>query len=170
MCSLLCSVTGSSFSYSSSPNLPNCFSPRESALVLVFAHSISDEFNKSRPGSRMILTTIDFLKAFDFVWCPTLFHKLILASLPLCFARWTQSFFCDRCAYMVYQSHKIRFFKSVEVFCKDPSLALYFSLFSSMISLLLCFLSPAALFMLTIWQFGPPPPRSLLQWRPYKEL
>ena len=34
----------------------------------------------------------------------------------------------------------------------------------------LCLLPSAALFTLTIWQFGPPPPRSLLRWRPHNEL
>ena len=34
----------------------------------------------------------------------------------------------------------------------------------------LCLLSSAALFTLTIWSFGPPLPRSPLQWRPHKEL
>ena len=47
--------------------------------------------------------------------------------------------------------------ESVEVFRKDPFLARYFSLFSLLISLLLCLLFSAALFMLTIWPFGPPP-------------
>ena len=61
-------------------------------------------------------------------------------------------------------------FESVEVFCKDPFLALYFSLSSLMISRPLCLLPSAALFTLTIWPFGPPPPRSLLRWRPHKEL
>ena len=51
-------------------------------------------------------------------------------------------------------------FESVEVFCKDPFLAMYFSLSSSMIFLLLCLLPSAALFTLTIWPFGPPPTRS----------
>ena len=61
-------------------------------------------------------------------------------------------------------------FESVEVFRKDPFLALYFSLSSLMIFRPLCLLLSAALFTLTIWPFGPPPPRSLLQWRPHKEL
>ena len=61
-------------------------------------------------------------------------------------------------------------FESVEVFRKDPFLALYFSLYSSMIFLLLCLLPSAALFTLTIWPLGPPPPRSPLRWRPHKEL
>ena len=61
-------------------------------------------------------------------------------------------------------------FESVEVFRKDPFLALYFSLSSSMIFRLLCLLPSAALFTLTIWPFGPPPSRSLLRWRPRKEL
>ena len=39
-----------------------------------------------------------------------------------------------------------------------------------MIFRLLCLVRSAALFMLTIWPFGPPPPRSLLRWKPHKEL
>ena len=54
-------------------------------------------------------------------------------------------------------------FESVEVFRKDPFLALYFSLFSSMIFVLLCLLPSASFFILTIWPFGPPP-RSPLRW------
>ena len=61
-------------------------------------------------------------------------------------------------------------FEFVEVFHKDPFLALYFSFSSSMIFRPLCLLPSAALFMLTMWPFGPPPPRSLLRWRPHKEL
>ena len=65
---------------------------------------------------------------------------------------------------------KVDPFKSVDVFCKDPFLALYFSLSSLMIFRPLCLLPSAALFMLTIWPFGPPPPRSPLLWRPHKKL
>ena len=61
-------------------------------------------------------------------------------------------------------------FESVEVFRKDPFLALYFSPYSLMIFRPLCFLPSAALFTLTIWPFGPPLPRSPLRWRPHKEL
>ena len=61
-------------------------------------------------------------------------------------------------------------FESVEVFRKDPFLALYFSPSSLMIFRLLCLHPSAALFTLTIWPFGPPPLRSLLRWRPHKEL
>ena len=61
-------------------------------------------------------------------------------------------------------------FKSVEVFRKDPLLAMYFSLFSSMIFLLLFLLSSAALFTLTIWPFVPSPSQSPLRWRPHKKL
>ena len=61
-------------------------------------------------------------------------------------------------------------FESVEVFRKDPFLALYFSLSSLMILRPLCLLPSAALFTLTIWPFGPPPLRSPLRWRPHKEL
>ena len=65
---------------------------------------------------------------------------------------------------------KIVPFESVEVFRKHPFLALYFSLYSLMIFRLLCLLPSAVFFTLTIWPFGPPPPRSPLRWRTHKEL
>ena len=66
-----------------------------------------------RKASRMntLLSTIDFSKAFDSVWHPALFHKLISAGLLSCFARWTQSFLSDKCACVVYQNHKNRSFR-----------------------------------------------------------
>ena len=78
---------------------------------MYLSQSISDGFNKPRPGSRTILSTIDLSKAFDSVWHLALFHKLISAGLPPCFARWTQSFLSDRRACMVYQNHKSRSFR-----------------------------------------------------------
>ena len=72
------------------------------------SQSISDGFNKPRPGSGTILSTIDFSKAFDWVWHPALFHELISAGLPPCFARWTQSFLSNRRTSVVYQNHKSR--------------------------------------------------------------
>ena len=89
------------------------FRPGRSTLdqILYLSQSILDGFNKPRPGSRTILSTIDFSKAFDSVWHPALFHKLISAGLPPCFARWTQSFLSDRRVSVVYQNHKSRFFR-----------------------------------------------------------
>ena len=86
------------------------FSPGRSTLnqILYLSQSISDGFNKPRSSSRTILSTIDFSKAFDSVWHPALFHKLISAGLPPCFGRWTQSFFSDRRACVVFQNHKSR--------------------------------------------------------------
>ena len=69
----------------------------------------------------------------------------------------------------LFRITKVVSIESVEVFRKDPFLTLYFSCFLSMIFLLLCLLPSAALFTLTIWPFGPPPPRSPLRWRPHKE-
>ena len=88
------------------------FCPGRSTLdqILYLSQSISDGFNKLRPGSRTILSTIDFSKAFDSVWHPSLSHKLISAGLPSCFARWTQSFLSDRRASVVFQNHKSRSF------------------------------------------------------------
>ena len=84
------------------------FRPGRSTLdrILFFSQSISDGFNKPGPGSRTILSTIDFSKAFDSVWHPALFHQLISAGFLPCFVRWTQSFFSDRRACVVYQNHK----------------------------------------------------------------
>ena len=62
-----------------------------------------------------------------------------------------------------FKIRKVASFVSVEVFRKDPFLAQYFSLFLSMIFLLLCLRPSAALFMLTTWPSGSPPPRSLLR-------
>ena len=89
------------------------FCPGQSTLdqVLYLSQSISDGFNKPRSGSRTILSTIDFSKAFDSVWHPALFHKLISAGLPSCFARWTQSFLSDRRACVIFQNHKSRSFR-----------------------------------------------------------
>ena len=64
---------------------------------------------------------------------------------------------------------KVVSFESVEVFRKDPFLALYSSLSSSMI-LLLCLLPSAALFTLTVWPFDSFPSQSPLRWRPHKQL
>ena len=65
----------------------------------------------NRGRARTILCTINFSKAFDFVWHPALFHKFISTGLPLCFARWSQSFLSDRRARVVYQNHKSRSFR-----------------------------------------------------------
>ena len=89
------------------------FRPGRSTLdqILYLFQSILDGFNKFRPGSRTILSAICLSKAFDSIWHFALFHKLILAGLPPCFARWTQSFFSDRRACVVYQNHKSRSFR-----------------------------------------------------------
>ena len=54
------------------------FHPGRSTLdqILYLSQSISDGFNKLRPGSRTILFTIDFSKAFDSVWHPSLLCSL----------------------------------------------------------------------------------------------
>ena len=89
------------------------FRPGRSTLdqILYLFQSISDGFNKPRPESRTILSTIDFSKAFNSVWHPALLHKLISAGLPRCFACWTQSFLSDGRASVVFQNHKSRSFR-----------------------------------------------------------
>ena len=89
------------------------FRPGRSTLdqILFLSPSISDGFNKLRPGSRTTLSTIDFCKAFDSVWHLVLFHKLISIGLPPCFVRWTQSFLSDRRTCVLYQNHKSHSFR-----------------------------------------------------------
>ena len=79
------------------------------------------------------------------------------------------SFLIGRLAWLIKITN-VALLESVEVFRKDPFLALYFSLSSLMIFRPLCLLPSAALFTLKIWSFGPPPPRSPLRWRPHKKL
>ena len=92
---------------------PVGFRPGRSTLdqIPFLSQSISDWFDKPRPSSQTILSTIDFSNAFDSVWHPALFHKLISSGLSPCFARWTQYFISDRRASVVYQNHKSRSFR-----------------------------------------------------------
>ena len=92
-----------------------------------------------------------------------------LASLLVLLVGLHLSFLIGALAWFI-KITKVAPFESVEVFRKDLFLALYFSLSSSMISRLLCLLPSAALFTLTIWPFGPPPPQFPLRWGPRKEL
>ena len=108
------------------------FCPGRSTLnqILYLSQSISDGFNKRRPSSRTILSTIDFSKAFDSVWHPALFHKLISAGLSPCFARWTQSFLSDRYACVVFQNHTSCSFRVRQSVPQESILgAVLFSLF-----------------------------------------
>ena len=136
---------------------------------MFLSQPISDGFNKPRPGSRMILSTIDFSKAIDSVWHPALFHTLISAGLPPCFAHWTQSVLSQGRSCVVFQNTKIVPFESVEMFRKDPFLALYFSLFiKDFPAFLPSFVSCSFYAVyLAIWSSST---RSPLRWRPHKEL
>ena len=111
------------------------FRPGQSTLdqILYLSQSISDGFNKPRPGSRTILSNIDFSKAFDCIWHTTHFHKLISAGLlPCLFVGLNLFFLIGALAWFI----KITKVAPFEVFHKDPFLALYFSLSSLMIFLL----------------------------------
>ena len=128
------------------------FHPGRSTLDL--SQFNSDRCNKPRPGSRMTLATIDFSRAFESVWQPLLFTNLFrLASLLPLLVGLNLSFLIGALAWF-FKITKVAAFESVEVLRKNPFLVLFSSLFSSMIFLLLC-LPSAALFMLTIWPFGP---------------
>ena len=140
------------------------FRPGRSTLdqILYLYQSISDGFNKPRPGSRTILSTIDFSKAFDSVWHSALFHKLISLGSLLALLVGLNLSFCDRRACAVYQNHKSRSFRVrrgvLQGFVLGPVLC---SLYSLMIFRPLCLLPSAALYAMTIWPFGFSPPSVL---------
>ena len=87
---------------------------------------------------------------------PFTINLFLLASLLALLVGLNLSFLIGALAWFI-KITKVVPFESVEVFHKDPFLALYFSLFSSMIFRFLCLLPSAALFTLTIWPFDPPP-------------
>ena len=125
--------------------------------------------NPGRALGRSCLLSI-FLKLLILSGIPLFSTNLFrLASLLALLVRLNLSFLTGALVWF-FKITKVVPFESVEVFRKDPFLALYFFLSSSMIFELLCLLPSAALFTLTIWPFGPPPPRSPLRWRPHKEL
>ena len=107
-------------------------------------------FNKTWPGFQTNFATINVSTAFDFVWHPTLIHKLISTTSFALFVGLNLSFLTGALVWYI-KITTIAPFEPVEVFRKDPFLALYFSLSSSMIFRHLCLLPSAALFTLTIW-------------------
>ena len=156
------------FFWSSTPfSLPaRPISALEGLLLIkfYFSQSILNGFDKPKPGSPMILVTIDFSKAFDSVWHPTFFANFFqLASLLALLVRLNLSFPITTLAWF-FKIAKVAPFESIWVFRKNPFLFLYFSFFLSMISLLLYLLPSAVLFMLTTWSLGSPLPRPLLRW------
>ena len=108
------------------------FRPGQSTLdqILYLSQSISDGFNKHRPGSRTILCTIDFSKAFDSVWHPAFStNSFRLASLLALLVGLNLSFLVSALAWFI-KITKVVSFESVEVFRKDPFWALFLSLSS----------------------------------------
>ena len=125
--------------------------------ILFLSQSILDGFNKPRPGSWTILSAIDFSKAFDSVWYP-IFHKLISAGLPPCFARWTQSFLSDGRAGVVYQNHKSCSFRVCRGVPQGSALGpVLFSLFTNDLPASLPSSVSCSLYTddLVIWSFSP---------------
>ena len=148
------------------------FRPGRSTLdqILYLSQSISDGFNKPRPGSRTILSKSISRKHLTRSGIPPFStNSFRLASL-LALLVGLNLFFLMGALLWFNKITKAVAFESVEVFHKDPFLALYFYVSLLMIFRLLCLLPSAALFTLTIWPFGPPLPRSPLRWRPHKEL
>ena len=106
-------------------------------------------------SSWTILTAIDCSKLLTLSGTPPFStNSFQLASLLALLVGLDLSFLIGALVWFI-KITKVVPFKSVDVLCKNLFLALFFSLFSSMIFLLLCLLPSAAFFMLTIWPFGP---------------
>ena len=148
------------------------FRPVQSTLYqsLFLSQSISDGLtNPGRALGRSCLLSIS-LKLLTVSGIPLFSTKLFrLASLLALLVGLNLSFLIGALVWFI-KIAKAAPFESVELFRKDPFLALYFSLYSSMIFRLLCLLPSAAFYTLTTWLFGPLPHRSPLWWRPHKEL
>ena len=143
-------------------------SPGRSTLyqILYLSKSISDWFNKPRPGSRR--SCLLSLKFSTLPGTPPFSTNLFwLASHLVLLVGIDHSFLIGALVWL-FKITKAVPFESVEVFREDPFLALYVSIFLLLIFLLLCHLPSATFFRLTIWPFGPP--RSPQRWRPHKEL
>ena len=124
------------------------FCPGRSTLdqILFLSQSISDGFNKPRPGSQTILSTIDFSKALALSGIPPFSTNLFrLASLLALLVGLNLSFLIGTLVWSI-KITKVVPFEFVEVFHKDPFSAMYFSLSSLMIFRDLCLLPSAALF------------------------
>ena len=165
--------------YSSFWNLIPFSLPARPVSVLVGLHSITfctflgsfrmDLTNPGRALGRFSLLSIS-LKLLTLSGIPPFFiNSFRLASLLSLLVGLNLSFLIGALVWF-FKITKAAPFESVEVFRKDPFLAMYFTLSLLMIFWPLCLLPSAALFMLTIWPFGPLPPRSPLRWRPHKEL
>ena len=136
------------------------FRPGRSTLdqILYLFQSILDGFNKSRPSSCLLSI---FPKLLTLVWDPTLFHKLISAGLPPCFARWTQSFLSDRCACVVFSKSQKSFLSSPSrCFARIRSWPCTFSLFIDDLLASLCSSVSCSLYAdnLAIWCSSPSVP------------
>ena len=83
------------------------FRPGRSTVdqVLLLSQSIANSFHQSKPGTRTVLATVDFAKAFNSVWHSALFPKLLSLGLPLCFVEWIRS-------YLSYCRSKVRIYNS----------------------------------------------------------
>ena len=126
------------------------FCPGRSTVdrILFFFQSISDGIKK-RSSLQLISRKLSTLSGIP----PFSTESFRLAAFLALLFGLNLSFLVSALAQFI-KITKVAPFEPVEVFCKDPFLALCVFLFLLMISLRLCLLSSAALFMLTIWPFG----------------
>ena len=128
-----------------------CFSPFP--MGLAYSSLALGQFLLRMPSQR--LSTLSGIPFFSTNLFPLAFFHALLVGLHFSFLIGVLAWF--------FKIIEVIPFESIEVLPKNPFLVLYFSLFSSMIFLLLCFLPSAVLFVPTTWPFGPSFPRSLLR-------
>ena len=114
------------------------FRPGQSTLdqILFLSQSISDGFNQPRPGSCLLLNSLKLLSVSGIpLFSTNLFRLAFLLALLV----ELNLFFLTGALVWFIKITKVATFESVEVFRKDPFLALYFCLSLSMIFRFLCF-------------------------------
>ena len=146
-----------------------CFLIASFYLIYSSLWSLTPSFSPAR-----LVSALDDLCSIKFCFCSWCGVPFFLQT----YLGWPPSLLCSIDLIFLFgyalawffKITEIASFESVEATHKDPFLALYFSLFSSMIFLILCLRRSAAVFMLTASPFCPPLPWSLLMWGLLKKL
>jgi hypothetical protein len=74
------------------------FCPQRSTedQVIRLSQVISDGFQAKKPANRMVLTLLNFSKAYDKVWRADFLDMRLRKGVPVCYVRWIQGYLSNR--------------------------------------------------------------------------